>query len=434
MTRLRCPLRTFSLLLPALVLLLAAAGARADDSAERAFSAARTWTVQVVASVARPFIEDEQGTGEGSGLLVDAERGWVLTNAHVASHSPAVLSIAFVDGLRIPAQALYVDPYLDLAVVAFDPAEAKHALIEPPLECDAVPAVGHPVGAFGHPWGYRFTGTRGIASAVTSRYGPDMLQTDAPINSGNSGGPLISLVTGKVVGVSSATVAKSEAEGLSFAVPMPYACTLLDILRAGRDPSPPQALLDFAFNDYDEASLTVARTRLPAGSLALEPDDRVLAVGERAVATPTEFYDAVRGQLDALVVTVERDGRELTLQGSLPPAPRVTERRGLVVGGVLFADAEAHTGGMFNLNARLMVHNVDAASPASEFAYFDLLLGLDGEEVDSLETLETLAARAAAEQRPASLRLLRLSAEGNQFFVYHRRALDTREMERVGAW
>jgi S1-C subfamily serine protease len=181
--------------------------ALAETPAEAAFRAAKDWTVRVQAELPVPFVEDEAGAFEG--------------------------------GKLVPATRLYVDPQLDVAVISYEPSQLKQPPPEPVLECDALPPVGHPVGAFGHPWGFRFTGTRGIASAVSSRFGADMLQTDAPINAGNSGGPLLSLETGRVVGISTAKIADEQVEGLSFAVPMPYACTLLRILQAGSDPSPP---------------------------------------------------------------------------------------------------------------------------------------------------------------------------------------------------
>lgn len=83
------------------------------------------------------------------------------------------------------------------------------------------------------------TCTRGITPTVTMRLGVNMLQKGVPINEGNSGGPLISLETGQVVGINTAKVKEESVEGLCFAVPMLYACTILDLLRAGCDPSPP---------------------------------------------------------------------------------------------------------------------------------------------------------------------------------------------------
>jgi S1-C subfamily serine protease len=219
-----------------LCLLLLTSMAHAESPGEDAFRAAADWTVQVRTAVNQPFIEDDQGSWLGAGLLVDAARGWVLTNAHVAGYSYGKVSIAFKDGHAIPATRLYVDPYLDLAVLAFEPSRQVAQTRTPTLSCSEIPPVGHPVGAFGHPWGFRFTGTRGITSAVTTRLGVNLLQTDAPINEGNSGGPLISLETGQVVGINTAKVKEESVEGLSFAVPMPYACTILD-LRVGDNTS-----------------------------------------------------------------------------------------------------------------------------------------------------------------------------------------------------
>src|SRR5260221_1814416 len=166
----------------ALVLVLAGASALPRAPAENAFERAQAWTVYIKGSLETPFAHDEQGSWTGSGLVVDTARGWVLTNAHVASRSYAQLSIAFHNGKPLPVKRVYVDPYLDIAVLAYDPKALAKAAPEPTLECGKVPATGHPVGAYGHPSGFKFTRTRGITSAVTSRLGPDMLQTDDAIN------------------------------------------------------------------------------------------------------------------------------------------------------------------------------------------------------------------------------------------------------------
>ena len=94
--------------------------------------------------VSRPFIEDEIGSYYGAGLVVDAKRGWILTNAHVASHSYATLGVAFADGAPTRAERVYVDPHLDLAVVAYDPkALAKQ------------PALPSSIARPCRPWGIR---------------------------------------------------------------------------------------------------------------------------------------------------------------------------------------------------------------------------------------------------------------------------------------
>jgi S1-C subfamily serine protease len=424
--------------LTSLALLLFASAAVAESTAEDAFRAARGWTVQIRTSVTEAFAEDEQGSFEGAGIVVDAARGWVLTNAHVASHSYSQIALAFEDGKALPAERVYVDPFLDLAIIAYDPRRLAQRPAEPALECTTIPAVGHPVGAFGHPWGFRFTGTRGIASAVTSRLGPEMLQTDAPINEGNSGGPLISLETGRVVGINASTMRKGEAEGLSFAVPAPFACTILRLLQAGRDPSPPARLVDFAVDADDEQTLLVARSRLPKESLDLRVGDELLGADHNSrgpLQTETDLIDALRGHLDDVSLSVRRNGVITTVRGRWPAAPKLTEREGLSISGALFADADLFTAGLVAGAPALMVHHVEPGSAAETAGLqaVDLLATAGGHAVDSLATLDAMAKRAAAANRPLDLMFVRLTSdEQSALFAYHHRFLDASDIVWVG--
>ena len=419
------------------LLLFLASAASAESAAEDAFRSARAWTVQIRMSVSQAFAEDEPGSFEGAGLVADAARGWVITNAHVASHSYSQITLAFEDSHGLPARRVYVDPFLDLAIIAYDPQRLGRRPPEPTLECTSIPAVGHPVGAFGHPWGFRFTGTRGIASAVTSRLGPEMLQTDAPINEGNSGGPLISLENGRVVGINAATMKKGEAEGLSFAVPTPFACTILQLLQAGRDPSPPAHLVDFAVGADDEQTLLVARSRLPKDTIDLRPGDELLgAVGARTpLQTETDLVDALRGHLDEVTLTVRRNGTVTTVKGRWPAAPKVTEREGLWISGALFADATAFTSGVVAGAPALMVHHVDPGSEAEAVGLQanDLLTSVSGQSIDSRAALESAARRSGAANRPLDLMLLRLTSEDQSaLFQYQHRYLEAVDLARVG--
>jgi len=422
---------------PLCLLLLLAAGARAENASEDAFRSAIDWTVQVRTSVSQPFAEDEQGTWFGAGLLVDAGRGWILTNAHVAGRSYGKVSIAFQDGRNVPARRVYVDPYLDLAVLAFDPRRLPAKSSVPVLDCGPPPPVGHPVGAFGHPWGFRYTGTRGITSAVTTRLGTTMLQTDAPINEGNSGGPLISLETGRVVGINAAKIKEQAVEGLSFAVPIRYACTVLELLKAGRDPSPPARLVDFAMDENDEQTMVVARSRLPAGSLDLRVGDTIesLPAAATGIATQSDLMDALRGQTGPVTLRIERDGKGMDIQGSWPTAPMVTERRGLSISGALFAEAEPLTRGLVAGPPTLMVHFVDPGSEAESAGIlaYDMLVSADHSPVDSLETLLQRAHAAAAADRPLELVLLQLTSEVHEeLFIHQRRLLPVEEPHIIG--
>lgn len=423
-------------LLPVVLLVAASPRLPAQSHAESAFTDAAAWTVVVRGAVELPFIEDEQTSFMGSGFVVDAMRGWVLTNAHVATHSHANLNVTFRGGKPMKVQQLYVDPYLDLAVLRYDPKALLAAPGVPRLACDELPPTGRPVGAFGHPWGYYFTGTRGITSAITSRLGPDMIQTDAPINEGNSGGPLISLEDGSVVGISAAIAVENDkrADGIGFAVPMLYACRMLELLRAGKDPSPPENLVAFAIDLGDEHTLTVANSRLPAGSLQLHTGDTILAVNGRRVATQGEFVHALRGQLDALVLTVEREGKAIEVAGSWPAAARVLDREGLLVTGALFAATPSGISSVLAAPSVLMVHHVEPGSEAEagDLRAYDLLFSVDGQRPGSLQGLQELVEKAKRQGRDLELVVMRLSDDG-ELFEYHRRVLPAETLQRVSA-
>jgi S1-C subfamily serine protease len=240
-----------------------------------------------------------------------------------------------------------------------------------------------------------------------------------------------------VVGVNTAKIKEEAVEGLSFAVPMPYACTVLKLLEAGGDPSPPAHLVDFARDDNDEQTLVIARSRLPAGTLDLRVGDEILAVTspEREVANSTDLVDALRGRLDRVSLRVRRDGRDIEVAGRLPAASRITERRGLTVSGALVAEAEPLTLGLIADNPALMVHYVAPGSEAESagLAAFDLIMSADGEPVASLDVLAQRARAAAASGRPVELMLLRIGSETQEeFFIYQRRLLPVEELQAVG--
>ena len=408
--------------------LAAAFGANAADNSEAIFSQALSYTVQIRTAVATPLEGDLKGTQRGAGFIVDAERGWVMTNAHVVSRSPSRVEVAFQGQSYNEAEKIYVDPHLDLAIVRVAIPEGRR-IDAAPLECGELPRVGHPVGAFGHPWNMRFTGTRGIVSGVTSRMYTELLQTDAPINQGNSGGPLISLDTGRIVGINTAQIKGSQ--NTNFAVGMKYACRVMELLRAGRDPSPP-ALPVVYFNDHDdERVLKVARNYEGSGTIDLRAGDiirGVVGVAE-SVQNETQLYHALRGRLDSFSLKVERAGMEITVTGSAHAHALALDVQGVVAGGVFFAPtpmrdiAEVRVG-------TLMVHHVERGSDgdAKELRRGDFLEAMDGEAVSSLEQLQE---RLVAAGGAVTLTLKRYSG-GDRVFAYIERRLRIEDVQRVG--
>lgn len=206
------------------------------ENYEDVFLNAQHYTVQIRKAVSILFGGDKKGTVFGAGFVVDTKRGWIMTNAHVLSRSPARLEVAFFGRKFVPAKKIYVDPFLDLAIISINEEMQKATVALPELECTTLPGVGRAVGTFGHPNGLKFTGTRGIISGHTAKYDSEMLQTDAPINPGNSGGPLISLSSGRIVGINTSSM--NDSQNSNFAVPMQYACRVLELLRRQRPFTP----------------------------------------------------------------------------------------------------------------------------------------------------------------------------------------------------
>jgi S1-C subfamily serine protease len=171
---------------------------------------------------------------QGSGFIV-SDQGHVLTNSHVittAGNSGASVRgamsvyVAFADGDRLPATIVGWDLFNDTGVIRLDPRD--HALSPVPLgDSDAV-VVGEPVAAIGSPFGNQNSLAVGVVSAVsrsipslTSQYSvADAIQIDAPINHGNSGGPLLDS-RGRVIGINAQIRSETgNAEGVGFAIPI----------------------------------------------------------------------------------------------------------------------------------------------------------------------------------------------------------------------
>ena len=191
-----------------------------------------------------------EGQAQGSGFVVDG-KGTILTNAHVVTnvadaggapvHGAAKLYVEFRDGDRVPARIVGWDLFSDVAVVRVDPA--GHALAPVPLGRSDTVVVGEPVAAIGSPFNEQSSLSVGVVSAtdrtidsLTSGYSVSgAIQTDTPINRGNSGGPLFD-GRGRVIGINAQIRSTSgTAEGVGFAIPIDTARRALEqLVRSGK--------------------------------------------------------------------------------------------------------------------------------------------------------------------------------------------------------
>lgn len=163
-------------------------------------------------SVVRVEAGEGRGAGLGSGILLSGE-GDIVTNAHVV-HGREPVHITFHDGVRRPARVVAADTMYDLALLQTQ-SPLDHTVR---FAAESELKAGHLVVAVGNPFGFSWTVTLGVISAVDRMLGPldGLIQTDAAINPGNSGGALVNL-QGEVVGIPTAVLAQGQ--NLGFAIP-----------------------------------------------------------------------------------------------------------------------------------------------------------------------------------------------------------------------
>ncbi len=183
----------------------------------------------------------EHSTGLGSGFVIDSE-GHILTNAHVVDGAKGEITVSFSNEERVVAKVIGIDNATDVALLKVDlPASALTVI---PLGDSATQQVGDPVVAIGNPFGQDRTVTSGIISAVArSIQAPngfminDAIQTDASINRGNSGGPLLNM-QGRVIGINSQIDTGGTGDGnvgIGFAVPINLVKQVVsDLMTTGR--------------------------------------------------------------------------------------------------------------------------------------------------------------------------------------------------------
>lgn len=167
------------------------------------------------------FFQGTKAEGVGSGVIVD-KKGYIITNNHIANDKDSEITVYLIDGRSLPGKVEWTDEDLDLSVIKIDADNLEAADIGDSENIE----VGELTVAIGNPLGLRFqrSVTSGIISALNrsipideEKYMEDLIQTDAFIDEGNSGGPLINS-EGKVIGIN--TYKAGSANGLGFAIPI----------------------------------------------------------------------------------------------------------------------------------------------------------------------------------------------------------------------
>ena len=366
------------------------AGAQAEH-----FEAASSYTVKIRSRVEYPFWLSSVGSFMGAGFLVNRKLGWIATNAHVTALNPSSLEISFKGQGYTPAQLIYVDHLLDFAIVSFPPDKIPLASRQALLDCELKPSIGRSVGAFGHPFKLSYSGTRGIVSGYRHKWGRNWIQTDAAINSGNSGGPLIDLETGRIIGINSASFSKRTSEGISFAVPMGDACKLIKLLEEDVDPSPPYIPVSFARDADNEEQLIVSMVydKQPV-VWPLVAGDQIIALSQspdEKITSQADLIRALRGKAGSIDLLIERNGATEVVTVDLQNRPNLLDTVGVHVSGIILAGETLKDDELMNPGKLLLILDVKKASEGelAGVESFNFLASVDGRSFEKPDVLCT---------------------------------------------
>ena len=274
----------------------------------------------------------------GSGVIVDAAKGYVLTNNHVIQGADDI-DITLHDNRTVKARVIGSDPDTDLTVLQIS-ADRLHAL---PLARSKDLRVGDFVVAIGDPFGLGQTVTSGIVSALDrkgiSRGYQNFIQTDASINPGNSGGALVNL-RGELVGINSMIFSPSGASvGIGFAIPSDLAASVMRQLveygevRRGaigvdaQDLTPELARM-LSVGVGKGTVVTRVRKDAPAAAAGVQPGDVITAINDTAIGSAQDLRN-IEGLTPigtSLSVSLLREGKPLTLKMTLKPNSSISLR------------------------------------------------------------------------------------------------------------
>jgi S1-C subfamily serine protease len=264
--------------------------------------------------------DDPVQQAQGSGFVFDDE-GRVVTNYHVVQDAETV-QISYPSGDEVDATVVGVDPSTDIAVL--DPQDDVNVAALEIADSDQV-RVGDPVIAIGSPFGLAGTVTSGIVSALDrSIRSPGgfavegVIQTDAAINSGNSGGPLLD-AEGRVIGINTQIQSTTGGNvGIGYAVPSDTIQEIADELIQSGEVQ--HAWLGVQMSETDDGvTIVEVRPDSPAAEAGVQVGDVVTDAGGDPIETADELSDAVasREPGDELELALERDGDEQTITVTL---------------------------------------------------------------------------------------------------------------------
>ncbi|WP_290773465.1 trypsin-like peptidase domain-containing protein [Anaerofustis sp.] len=279
------------------------------------------------------FNRESESSGVGTGFIVDTN-GIIVTNQHVVSDNPKNINVTLKDGTSYDAKVIYASTTVDLAVIKID---AKNLPVINFGDSEKI-NIGQTAIAIGNPMGLTFerTVTQGIVSALnrsiavdTNTIAEDLIQTDASINAGNSGGPLLNLA-GEVIGINTYKI--QSGEGLGFAIPINIVKPIIKQIKEEGSFTP--AVIGIEGVDKEIARYYTGNEKLNidkgilivgvvdgsgADITGIEEEDIITKINGVEVNTMLKFREQLYYHKpgDKVKVTYERGGKENTVQVTL---------------------------------------------------------------------------------------------------------------------
>jgi serine protease Do/serine protease DegQ len=351
----------------------------------------------------------------GSGVIVDAAKGYILTNHHVIESADKI-EVFLQDNRSFEAKVIGSDPGTDIAVIqVMDPKN----LIQMQLSNSDDVRVGDFVLAIGNPFGLQHTVTSGIVSALGRRginrdgY-EDFIQTDASINPGNSGGALVNL-RGELVGINSAIYSQSGGNiGIGFAIPANIAASIMEqIVEFGEvkrgllgvsisDLSEETAeAFGIKSDDYQGALVQEVFPDSPAERAGVEPGDVIVRVDGEDISGAGDLRTTIGLKRSGEQVRLDlvRGGKTIkrtaTLEALESAEETVAEDINPRLAGAAFANYDGKSQ-PYN-GAGVIVQSVAAGSPAEAVGLQanDIIIQLNNQPVESVGDLKNLAKDAS---------------------------------------
>lgn len=339
----------------------------------------------------------------GSGVIVDAINGYILTNHHVIEGAEKI-QISLINGDTLDAEVIGSDPATDIALLKVD----SKILIDIKIGDSDIVQVGDFVIAIGNPFGLSHTVTSGIVSAlgrtgISNNGYEDFIQTDASINPGNSGGALVNM-KGELVGINSAIISRSGGNvGIGFAVPSEIAQSIMQqILDFGEVR---RGLLGVSIQSIDPENASALGVEIDYGALisSIEPgsaaekaglqvDDIIIQIDNEKISNSRELANIIglKGSGEEVEIQLVRNNNKINVvailgQQQLSRSEGTDIHPGLV--GASFASASTMSGG------GVEVSTVESGSAAFQrgLRSGDLITAVNRQQVENLQQLQKIA-------------------------------------------